>query len=200
MFTKLQELVNKLPKEQQSEFLAEMGNLVQKGLIEKPKSLEELFKNEEFADLKKQQDALLGSYRTKWEKEELEKLKTPTPPDPNKKEPDEFQSKMFKMFEDLNKEITGLKTTKQIENLKNYSLEKTKDLPKEFQTIIQTNIRDGMTESEVDKQVELFKAAQANMMKKIDETPTMGGIKPQTDAEFDSFLTDKSKELEPTKI
>ena len=43
---------------------------------------------------------------------------------------------------------------------------------------------------------ELIKQAQENFTKKIDQTPQVGTVQPQSDAEFDNYLAEKAKELE----
>lgn len=180
MIKTLKELANKLPEGQEkSELLAKIEELEKANLISKPKSLEELLKSEEFADLKSQYDAALGSYRTKWEKEFEEKMKKQDP----QKEPKNAEEQLFqkfneltetfsKKFDDLTNTVTSLQTEKKVEELKGYLASKLKGLPEEFSGLI--SVAPDMTTADIDKKIELLTTAKEKLLKDIDTSPYTG--------------------------
>lgn len=168
-----------------SQFEAEIKKLEEAKLITMPKSLDELLKDEKFADFKRDYDSSLGKYRTTWEKELEEKSKKAAPPAPGTEpKPDEFQAKVMEMFDNLQKNLNALQQKNTIDSLSTYAKEKAKDLPAEFQQLI--HITDGMTQADIDKQVNLLTTAKAKVIESIDGAPFIGQAKTEQ-ANVDSW-------------
>lgn len=165
MFENLINLVNKLEDEKKTEFLSEVENL-KNNFMPKPKNLDEISSREEFAELKKMFDKGLGSFRTKWEAENLKDK------DPNPETKESDNSEFKDALKELTNQINGLKSDSEKQKLNNYLSEKVKDFPKSMQSIIK--VTDNMTFKDIDAQVEQLKEVQKDLNKNIDTSPAMG--------------------------
>jgi hypothetical protein len=176
MFEKLLELVNKLPEDQRAGFVAEVNALSTKNLVSKPTDLAKLIEDEQFTDLKKQFDSMLGGYRTKWEKEQTEKaIKDKTNVEPNSEEKNkenELAKLVTEALASIKGEISSLKQEKEVADLKTYAMKKAENLPEQFRGLIEVSA--GMTQIEVDKKIDLFTKAHETYLKTIDQSPFLG--------------------------
>jgi len=198
MLEELKKLVDKLTGDEKSKALAEIKRLEKLSLVSKPKDLDALFKDKEFAGFENQFDSKVGTTRTKWEsdqKEKEEKLKEAAKPE-TKTEQSETEKALSAKLDELTKSIASLATSKNVDDLKVYAAEKVKDLPKEFQGLI--NVTEHTTQAEIDKQVEQITTAHGEIIKNIDQTPNQGTITGPTDVEFETQLEDFGKQIEET--
>lgn len=202
MFKIMAELVNKITDEKQkSEFLAELKKLEESDLITMPKTLDELFNNDKFSDLKVQYTKNVGGLRNKWDEEQKEKGLKEDVEKLDGKEQNEELKKLLKLmtgmnakFEKMDADILGLRGEKKIDSLKGYADEKLKDIPKEFHNFI--HISENTTEADIDKNVNLLITARENDLKKVNGQPIIGVEETSgTDADVDDFLKTKKEEL-----
>jgi len=177
MFKILRELADKIADEKlKSEFLAELKKSEESNLITMPKNLEELLSDEKFADFKSQYNAREGSLRTKWDEEQKEKKLKENLEKSDGKETNttetmlkELMTGINKNFEKINTDISGLRSEKTIDSLKNYVKEKLDKLPPEFSEFIDINA--DTTSTDIDKKIEILTKIRENDLKKVDGQP-----------------------------
>jgi len=190
MFEELLKLVNSLPDDKKSEFIKAIGQLQSQGLTVLPKNLDDLLKDEKFADLAKQVtskiDSEVGKNRTKWEKEVSDK-KEPENKEEGKetKMSPEFEA-MLKEFKEIKDGMLSLQNQSKVKNLNAYLDEKTKGYPEQMKALI--DISENTTQEQIDQKIEALNKVFEISLNKDDQTPILGQEGKITDVEFDKTL------------
>lgn len=194
MFENLKKLADKLEGETKSELLAEIEKFEEKELIANPKSLDEVYKSEEYADLKKLLNAREGQLRTKWESENKKEPEIADPDSKGNNLENEFKAELEK----LKNEFLSLKGESEKQKFTNYAKEQLKDLPEKTLNLI--HVTENSTQEEIDNQISAAKEVYAEAQKKIDNRPKVGQGVEVTDSEFDEVLSQIKEESNlPTK-
>ncbi len=199
MLEELKKLVDKLTGDEKSKVQAEIKRLEGLGLISRPKDLDTLLADKEFADFKSQSDKREGELRTKWDDDQEKKedeLKAANKPE-TKTEMSETEKLLTEQLKAIRESIAGLTSSKKVSDLKVYTEEKAKTLPKEFQGLI--NVTEHSTQEAIDKQIDQITTAHTEMIKTIDQSPTRGKITGPTDVEFNDRLSDFGDNIESQK-